>query len=113
MVHDYAMGTGSSSLRAIDEGAAEATRRVRDAEVRELADEAYRAAQALVDHHRVQLDELASTLLANEVLERPTSTGSWARSPEPPRPGSGAVGGGRDRGQSGESPTRRGPLREP
>ena len=71
MVHEYAMGTGSSSLRAIDEGAAEATRRVRDEEVRELADEAYRAAQAILDTHRVQLDELAATLLANEVLERP------------------------------------------
>jgi cell division protease FtsH len=70
MVHEYAMGTGSASLRAIDDGAAEATRRVRDAEVRELADEAYRAAQHLVDAHRVQLDELAATLLANEVLER-------------------------------------------
>jgi cell division protease FtsH len=70
MVHEYAMGTGSGSLRAIDEGAAEATRRVRDAEVRELADEALRAAQKLVDTHRVQLDALASTLLTNEVLER-------------------------------------------
>jgi cell division protease FtsH len=70
MVHEYAMGTGSSSLRAIDDGAAEATRRTRDAEVRELADEAFRAAQKLVDTHRVQLDELASTLLTNEVLER-------------------------------------------
>jgi cell division protease FtsH len=70
MVHEYAMGTGSGSLRAIDDGAAEATRRVRDAEVRELADEAYRAAQRLVDIHRVQLDALASTLLSNEVLER-------------------------------------------
>ena len=57
-------------MRASDDGAAEATRRVRDAEVRELADEAYRAAQRLVDTHRVQLDELAATLLANEVLER-------------------------------------------
>jgi cell division protease FtsH len=70
MVHEYAMGTGSGSLRAIDDGAAEATRRVRDAETRELADEAYRAAQHLVDAHRVQLDQLAGTLLANEVLER-------------------------------------------
>jgi cell division protease FtsH len=71
MVREYAMGTGSSSLRAIDDGAAEATRRVRDAEVQELADEAYRGAQAILDRHRVQLDELAATLLANEVLERP------------------------------------------
>jgi cell division protease FtsH len=71
MVSEYAMGTGSSSLRASKEGAAEATLRVRDTEVRELADEAFRAATALIDSHREQLDELASTLLSNEVLERP------------------------------------------
>ncbi|HUA49400.1 MAG TPA: AAA family ATPase [Solirubrobacteraceae bacterium] len=70
MVHEYAMGTGSGSLRAINEGAAEATRRVRDAEVRELADEAFRAAVSIIDAHRVQLDALAGTLLTNEVLER-------------------------------------------
>src|SRR5690242_646889 len=70
MVHEYAMGTSSGSLRAADDGAAEATRRVRDTEVRELADEAFRAAQKLLDTHRVQLDELAATLLTNEVLER-------------------------------------------
>jgi cell division protease FtsH len=70
MVHEYAMGTGSSSLRAHGDGAADATRRVRDAEVSELADEAFRAAVKLIDSHREQLDELASTLLANEVLER-------------------------------------------
>jgi cell division protease FtsH len=71
MVHEYAMGTGSGSMRAIDNGAAEATRRVRDAEVRELADEAFRAATTIIDAHRVELDELAGTLLTNEVLERP------------------------------------------
>jgi ATP-dependent Zn protease len=70
MVHEYAMGTSSGSLRAIDEGAAEATRRVRDTEVRELADEGFRSAQKLIDTHRVNLDQLASTLLTNEVLER-------------------------------------------
>ena len=70
MVHEYAMGTGSAALRAIDEGAAEATRRTRDAEVRELADEAFRAAISITDAHRLQLDALAATLLANEVLER-------------------------------------------
>jgi cell division protease FtsH len=70
MVHEYAMGTSSGSLRALDDGAAEATRQVRDTEVRELADEAYRAAQKLLDTHREQLDALASTLLTNEVLER-------------------------------------------
>ena len=53
------------------DGAAESTRRMHDAEVRELADEGFRAAIALIDSHRPQLDELAQTLLANEVLERP------------------------------------------
>src|SRR3984885_13193265 len=71
MVHEYAMGTGSGSMRAIDNGAAEATRRVRDAEVRELADEAFRAATTIIDSHRVELDALAGTLLTNEVLDRP------------------------------------------
>jgi cell division protease FtsH len=70
MVFEYAMGTGSSSLRAIDQGAAEATRRVRDAEVRELADEAFRAATSIIDSHRAELDALATTLLTHEVLER-------------------------------------------
>jgi cell division protease FtsH len=70
MIHEFAMGTGSGSLRAIDDGAAEATRRVRDAEVRELADEAFRHAISIIDSHRVQLDELAAKLLANEALER-------------------------------------------
>ena len=70
MVHEYAMGTGVTSLRVRDDNASEATRRVRDEEVRELADEAFRAALAIIDRHRPQLDELAATLLANEVLER-------------------------------------------
>ncbi len=70
MVHDYAMGTGVTSLRVSPDGVAEATRRERDVEVRELADEAFRAAIAIVESHRQQLDDLAETLLANEVLER-------------------------------------------
>ena len=70
MVADYAMGTGSSSLRSVGDGASESSRRVHDIEVRELADEAFRQASALIDSHRKQLDDLATTLLANEVLER-------------------------------------------
>jgi cell division protease FtsH len=70
MVHEYAMGTAVTSLRAHDDGAAEATRRVRDREVAELADRGFRAALAIVDGHRPELDALAQTLLANEVLER-------------------------------------------
>jgi cell division protease FtsH len=69
MVREYAMGTGSNSLPA-GEGSAEATRRVHDQEVADLADEAWRAALAQIDAHRAQLDALAQRLLANEVLER-------------------------------------------
>jgi cell division protease FtsH len=70
MVHEYAMGTGSTSLRALGDDAAESTKRRRDDEVRELADEAFRAALAIIDSHRPVLDSLAGTLLTNEVLER-------------------------------------------
>jgi cell division protease FtsH len=70
MVHEYAMGTGIRSLRVSPERASEATRKLRDQEVRELADEAFRAAQRMLDAHRPELDKLASTLLSNEVLER-------------------------------------------
>jgi cell division protease FtsH len=71
MVHEYAMGTAVSSLRVPADGLSETTRRVNDEEVRELANQAFRGALALVSSHRAQLDELASTLLENEVLERP------------------------------------------
>jgi cell division protease FtsH len=70
MVTEYAMGTASGAMRSVDDNASESTRRVRDVEVRELADEAFRAALTLLDSHREQLDALAGTLLANEVLER-------------------------------------------
>jgi cell division protease FtsH len=69
MVHDYAMGTGFTSLRIV-EGSAEATRRAGDEEVRELSDEAFRNAVSIINDHRRELDKLAGTLLENEVLER-------------------------------------------
>jgi hypothetical protein len=70
------------------------TRRVRDAEVQELADEAYRAATAIVDRHRRELDKLASTLLTNEVLERDDIDQIMHDVPRaaPPRIGSGTLG---------------------
>jgi cell division protease FtsH len=71
MVHEYAMGTAVTSLRVSADGVSEATRRVHDEEGRELADEAFRGALAIISSHRAQLDELATTLLENEVLERP------------------------------------------
>ncbi|HEY2160416.1 MAG TPA: AAA family ATPase [Solirubrobacteraceae bacterium] len=70
MVHEYAMGTGTTSLRVVGDDASESTRRVRDEEVRDLAEEGFRSAMALIDSHRPQLDQLALTLLRNEVLER-------------------------------------------
>src|SRR5947209_615262 len=94
MVHDYAMGTGSTSLRAVDEGAAEATRRIRDEEIRELADEASRAALSILDSHRSQLDQIALKLLANEVLERKDLDGIMTGVPAaaPRRIGGGELG---------------------
>ena len=72
MIFDYAMGTGISSRQISAEGGAvsDTTRRVRDEEQQHLTDEAYRAADRLIRTHRAKLDELAPTLLANEVLER-------------------------------------------
>jgi cell division protease FtsH len=70
MVREYAMGTVTGSLRALADGTSETTRRLLDDEARELAEGALRAATALLDTHREQLDALASTLLGNEVLER-------------------------------------------
>ncbi len=70
MVHDYAMGTEFTSMHVAGDGLSEATRRVSDEEVRALADRAARASQTIITEHRLQLDELASTLLANEVIER-------------------------------------------
>jgi cell division protease FtsH len=70
MICEYAMGTAITSLRAAEGSPSETTRKVLDDEIRELADGASRAATILLDNHRPQLDALASTLLANEVLER-------------------------------------------
>ena len=70
MIHDYAMGTGVRSLKVLSDGSAEATRRVHDAEVQDLADQAFRTATGIINRHRPQLDKLAATLLRNEVLER-------------------------------------------
>jgi cell division protease FtsH len=94
MIHEYAMGTGVRSLKVLSDNAAEATRRVHDAEVQDLADEAFRAAISILDSHRPQLDELARTLLANEVLERPDIDRIMGDTPKaaPERIGRGELG---------------------
>jgi cell division protease FtsH len=70
MVHEYAMGTGLATQRAMDDGASEVTRRLRDEEQKDLSDGAFRRALELINSHRSKLDELAETLLTCEVLER-------------------------------------------
>jgi cell division protease FtsH len=95
MVHEYAMGTGITSLRVIAEkSTSEASRRVHDAEVRDLADEAFRTAISILDDHRTQLDKLATRLLTNEVLERADINEIMAGVPSvaPPRIGGGEMG---------------------
>ena len=94
MVHEFAMGNGFTSLRVAPEAMSETTRRVRDEEVRELADQAARAARAILNRHRSQLDELATTLLANEVLERRDIEAIMSGIPQaaPERRGTGRLG---------------------
>jgi cell division protease FtsH len=74
MVDEYAMGTGIMSMRTGEDDvtnlSSEHTRRLRDEERQDLADQAYRRAQRLIQTHRQQLDALAQTLLEFEVLER-------------------------------------------
>ncbi len=70
MVHEYAMGTGITSMRIDGGQISEAMRRVTDDEARELADEAMRGSLELLAAHRSQLDDLASRLLAHESIER-------------------------------------------
>jgi cell division protease FtsH len=70
MIHDFAMGTGFTSLRLANPDVSDSTRRQVDDEIRELADQALRGAIVIIDAHRPQLDELAATLLAREVIER-------------------------------------------
>jgi ATP-dependent Zn protease len=52
-----------------DHTVSEALRQTRDEEVQALAEEAYRGAHRLMTDHRDLLDEIASRLLANEVIE--------------------------------------------
>ena len=72
MIHDYAMGTSITSRKVSAEGGAvsDRTRNLRDEEQQHLTDEAMRCAARLITDHRTKLDQLASALLRNEVLER-------------------------------------------
>jgi cell division protease FtsH len=72
MVHEYAMGTSIVSLKISAEGGAvsDRTRQMRDEEQQHLADEAMRRCTRMIIEYREKLDQLASALLRDEVLER-------------------------------------------
>jgi cell division protease FtsH len=72
MVHNYAMAASAAGQRALldPQGTSEISRRIHDEEQRELAFEAECSARTLLTRHRAKLDELAETLLEQEVLDR-------------------------------------------
>jgi cell division protease FtsH len=72
MIHEYAMGTSITSRKVAAQGGevSDRTRELRDEEQQHLTDEAKRTAVRLLVGHRDKLDELATALLRNEVLER-------------------------------------------
>ena len=72
MVYEYGMGTTirSHQVPSDDYTVSEALRTTRDEEVQEIAEEAYRGAHRVLTDHRDLLDEIASRLLVNEVIER-------------------------------------------
>ncbi len=71
MVYEYGMGTSirSHQVPANDWNVSEMMRQRRDEEVTEIAEEAYRGAQALILEHRDLLDEIAHALLDREVID--------------------------------------------
>jgi cell division protease FtsH len=69
MVSEYAMGSGTTAHPSPDL-ASDATRLRRDEDQAALAEEARRAAYALLTAHRDVLDALAAALLAHESIER-------------------------------------------
>ena len=72
MVAEYGMGNSMSSRRlAIDDyPISDNTRRLVDEEQADITDVAYRHAHHLIVEHREMLEEFATTLLEQEVLER-------------------------------------------
>jgi cell division protease FtsH len=80
MIHHWAMGTSVSALQLAAEGGAvsDRTRELRDAEQQHLADEAMRRAVKLLTTHRAHLDQLANSLLRQEVLNREDIEGIMA-----------------------------------
>jgi len=71
-VFDWGMGrtTHSQQVRADNYSLSEETKRLRDAEQREITDTAYREALRLIELHRPYLDVLAAQLLEKETIDR-------------------------------------------
>jgi cell division protease FtsH len=71
MVFEYGMGTTirAHQVPGNDYTVSESLRQTRDEEVQALAEESYRGAHRLLTDHRDLLDEIATQLLVNEVIE--------------------------------------------
>ncbi|MGI8557435.1 MAG: ATP-dependent metallopeptidase FtsH/Yme1/Tma family protein [Solirubrobacteraceae bacterium] len=70
MINEYAMGTAVGVVGVDHAGVSDQTLRIRDEEREHLLHQARRAATAMISEHREQLEQLASELLQNEVLDR-------------------------------------------
>jgi cell division protease FtsH len=72
MVFEYGMSDSvtSRTMRADNYALSEETKRLRDQEQARLTDDAYAAAQRLLEKHRSVLDRIANALLEKETLDR-------------------------------------------
>lgn len=114
MVFDWGMGssTKSLSLKADNYSLSEETKRIRDAEQRELAEDAYEGAIAMLRQHADKLEAVAQALLEHESLEQDDVEkilgididGDGVIGPNPESNGSSA-NGGREKSGSDEKAT--------
>jgi ATP-dependent Zn protease len=72
MVFEYGMSDSvtSRTMRADNYALSEETKRLRDQEQARLTDDAYAAAQRMLEKHRPALDRIANALLEKETLDR-------------------------------------------
>ena len=70
VANEDALERDGDKIRAFIGAVSRGTRELRDEEQQHLSDEAMRGAMKLISDHRSKLDQLASALLRNEVLER-------------------------------------------
>jgi cell division protease FtsH len=99
MVFEYGMGTTirAHQVPGDDITVSESLRQTRDEEVQALAEESYRGAHRLLTDHRDLLDEIATQLLVNEVIEHDqirTIMSKRRDAPDQPEPTSDEVSAG-------------------